>query len=74
MTRITSRGQAFVHASDIQLLNREAVDRILDWRPDTVLTAGPPMYLKRLDGVAKRFSDSSCAAPYGPLPGGRGMM
>ena len=53
MTRIRSRGQAFVHASDIQLLNDEAVDRILDWRPDTVLAAGPPMYLKRLDAAAR---------------------
>ncbi len=53
MTRIESRGQAFVHASDIQLLNDGAVDRILDWRPDTVLAAGPPLYLERLDGAAR---------------------
>lgn len=53
MTRIASRGQAFVHASDIQLLNDEAVDRILDWRPDTVLAAGPPLYLERLDAAAR---------------------
>ena len=53
MTRIQSRGQAFVHSSDIQLLNDEAVDRILDWRPDTVFAAGPPLYLDRLDAPAR---------------------
>lgn len=49
MTRVQSRSQAFVHASDIQLLNDQAVDRIIDWRPNTVLAAGPPLYLERLD-------------------------
>ena len=53
MTRIENRGQTFVHASDIQLLNDVAVDRILAWRPDTVLAAGPPLYLQRLDAAAR---------------------
>jgi predicted metallo-beta-lactamase superfamily hydrolase len=35
----------FVHASDIQMLNDEAVETILAWRPDIVLAAGPPIYL-----------------------------
>lgn len=45
MTKIEEDGFVFVHASDIQLLNRESVDRILDWSPDLVLAGGPPLYL-----------------------------
>lgn len=48
MTRIRSSDAVFVHASDIQLLDEEAVSRILDWRPNVVLAAGPPLYLERL--------------------------
>jgi len=47
MTRIESE-RVFVHASDIQLLNEEAVLQILDWRPDVALVGGPPLYLSRL--------------------------
>ncbi len=35
----------FVHASDIQLLNDEAVLQIIKWKPDIVFTSGPPLYL-----------------------------
>ena len=42
----------FVHASDIQLLNNEAVIQILEWRPDIALVGGPPLYLSH------RFSRS----------------
>ena len=45
MTRIEENGEVFVHASDIQLLNDEAVTKILEWHPDVVLAAGPPLYL-----------------------------
>lgn len=48
MTRIDMGKRVFVHASDIQLLNAEAVDKILQWQPDIVLAAGPPLYLERL--------------------------
>jgi len=48
MTRIEDEGTAFVHASDIQLLDGEAVSLILDWRPDIVLVGGPPLYLSWL--------------------------
>ncbi|MBT8508602.1 hypothetical protein AZH53_09315 [Methanomicrobiaceae archaeon CYW5] len=48
MTCIRDGAGTFVHASDIQMLNREAVDIILGWQPDTVLAAGPPLYLRRL--------------------------
>lgn len=53
MTRIENHGRIFVHASDIQLLDNSAVDRIIAWRPTTVLAAGPPLYLGRL-GAAER--------------------
>ncbi|MGD8619616.1 MAG: hypothetical protein PVH54_10585 [Gammaproteobacteria bacterium] len=49
MTRIEADGRVFVHASDIQLLDDATVDRIIDWRPDIMLAAGPPLYLDRLN-------------------------
>jgi uncharacterized protein len=48
MTRIAEGGQVFVHASDLQLLDAEAVSAVIDWSPDTVLVSGPPVYLKHL--------------------------
>ncbi len=48
MTKIADAGQVFVHASDIQLLDRNAVLQILDWHPDIVLASGPPLYLPQL--------------------------
>ncbi len=48
MTRIQCGDEVFVHASDIQLLDSSAIDRILSYRPSTVLTAGPPLYLRSL--------------------------
>jgi len=48
MTRIEMGGQVFVHASDIQLLDGPTVDRVIDFRPNIVLAAGPPLYLDRL--------------------------
>lgn len=48
MTRIDIGGTAFVHASDIQLLDAQTVDTIIQWRPDIVLAAGPPLYLEQL--------------------------
>ena len=41
----------FVHASDIQLLNDDAVFQIISWKPDIVLTGGPPFYLSNLPKV-----------------------
>ena len=54
MTRIEDAGRVFVHASDIQLLNRKAITQILHWRPDIVLASGPPLYLKRLSAGQRR--------------------
>jgi len=45
MTCIKDEDDTFVHASDIQLLNDEAISQILNWQPTIVLTAGPPIYL-----------------------------
>ena len=48
MTRIALDRRVFVHASDIQLLDGPTVDRVIEWRPDILLAAGPPLYLQRL--------------------------
>jgi len=47
MTRIED-DSTFVHASDIQLLNDEAISQIVSWWPDIVLLSGPPLYLHKL--------------------------
>ncbi len=48
MTCIKDQSLTFVHASDIQMLNREAVGIIRAWEPDVVIASGPPLYLLRL--------------------------
>ena len=48
MTRIEEEGEVFVHASDIQMLNNEAIKQILAWQPNIVLASGPPIYLPSL--------------------------
>jgi len=48
MTRIQDDTTTFVHASDIQLLDREPIDLIRFWHPNTVMASGPPLYLNRL--------------------------
>jgi hypothetical protein len=53
MTRVAMQGQVFVHASDIQLFDDATVDIILDWEPDIVFTAGPPLYIQTLDDLMK---------------------
>ena len=54
MTRIDTGTEIFVHTADIQLLDREAVDRILQWQPDVVFTDGPPLYLGSLSGAQRK--------------------
>ncbi|NWG87176.1 MAG: hypothetical protein HXY26_06645 [Hydrogenophilaceae bacterium] len=49
LTRVDLGGRVFVHASDIQLLDDATIDCILDWEPDWVLAAGPPLYHRGLD-------------------------
>lgn len=48
MTRIEDEDGVFVHASDIQLLDRKAILCIVQWEPDLVLASGPPLYLSHL--------------------------
>jgi len=48
MTRIEEDGEVFVHASDIQMLNDEAIGKIIAWQPNIVLVSGPPIYLPSL--------------------------
>jgi predicted metallo-beta-lactamase superfamily hydrolase len=53
MTRVEMGDQVFVHASDIQLLDDTTVDKVIDWQPDVVLAAGPPLYLDRLSKAGR---------------------
>lgn len=48
MTRIKIGKRIFVHASDIQLLHDPTIDQVIDWQPDIILAAGPPLYLDQL--------------------------
>ncbi len=48
MTRVEDNGDVFVHASDIQMLNDEAIGKIIAWQPHVVLVSGPPIYLPSL--------------------------
>ena len=54
MTRIEDDETVFVQASDIQLLDPEAVAKILDWAPDIALVGGPPLYLRDFLGPRRR--------------------
>jgi predicted metallo-beta-lactamase superfamily hydrolase len=45
MTRICEGDEVFVHCSDIQLLDRETVLKVLAWEPTIVFASGPPLYL-----------------------------
>jgi predicted metallo-beta-lactamase superfamily hydrolase len=45
MTRICEGDEVFVHSSDIQLLDRETVLKVLAWEPTIVFASGPPLYL-----------------------------
>lgn len=48
MTRIEMGKRIFAHASDIQLLDDRTIDQVIDWRPDIVIAAGPPLHLDQL--------------------------
>ena len=55
MTRVANEDTVFVHASDIQLLDGQAVSQILDWQPDIALVGGPPLYLTRFMNQQRRW-------------------
>ncbi|RXA14702.1 hypothetical protein EQO05_15140 [Methanosarcina sp. MSH10X1] len=60
MTRIREGDEVFVHSSDIQLLNREAVLKILAWEPTIVFASGPPLYLSyRVPEAGKEASENA---------------
>lgn len=45
----------FLHASDIQLVEEDAVERILDLSPRTLVAGGPPIYLQKMgEGLKER--------------------
>jgi len=54
MTRLEGENTVFVHASDIQLLDSDAISLILAWRPDIVLVGGPPLYLPWLSSKRRK--------------------
>jgi predicted metallo-beta-lactamase superfamily hydrolase len=54
MTRIDMGDSVFVHASDIQLLDNAAVEKILKWQPDIVFASGPPLYLRSLNATLRK--------------------
>jgi len=44
--------QVFVHASNILRLDQQAVEKIIEWQPDIVLSDGPPLSLDCLSHSA----------------------
>jgi uncharacterized protein len=60
MTRIYEEDEVFVHASDIQLLDREAILEVLAWKPTIVFASGPPLYLsQRVPEVRKEALENA---------------
>jgi predicted metallo-beta-lactamase superfamily hydrolase len=45
MVKLTANNTTFVHGSDIQLLNHQAIEIICNWKPDIAFIAGPPLYI-----------------------------
>lgn len=56
MTRISEGDELFVHSSDIQLLDREAVLKVLAWEPTIVFASGPPLYLSHHVPEAPKYA------------------
>lgn len=48
MVRIAEGDEAFVYASDMQMIDDAAVATIYAWAPSTLLVSGPPLYLRDL--------------------------
>ncbi|WP_292391853.1 MBL fold metallo-hydrolase [Methanosarcina sp. UBA5] len=60
MTRICEGDEVFVHSSDIQLLDREVVLKVLAWEPTIVFASGPPLYLShRVPEAGKEASENA---------------
>ena len=57
MTAIHDK-KTFVHASDIQLLNKDALNELIRFDPDIVFASGPPTYLRKINtNYAIKFVD-----------------
>ena len=60
MTRICEGDEVFVHSSDIQLLDREAVLKVIAWKPKIVFASGPPLYLShRIPEIGKEAFENA---------------
>jgi uncharacterized protein len=60
MTRICEEDEVFVCTSDIQLLDREAVLKVLAWKPTIVFASGPPLYLShRIPEIGKEAFENA---------------
>ncbi len=59
MTRITDGKDSFIHASDIQLLNEEAVAIIFGWHPTIIFVSGPPLYLPQISEEERRIAHNN---------------
>ncbi len=60
MTRICEGDEIFVHGSDIQLLDRQAVLEIIAWKPTIVFVSGPPLYLShRIPEIKKEAFENA---------------
>jgi predicted metallo-beta-lactamase superfamily hydrolase len=60
MTRICEADEVFVCGSDIQLLDRETILKILAWKPTIVFASGPPLYLShRIPEVRKEAFENA---------------
>jgi len=60
MTRICEGDEVFVYGSDIQLLDRETVLKVLAWEPTIVFASGPPLYLShRVPEAGKEASENA---------------
>ncbi len=60
MTKIIQEEFVFVHASDIQFLSVETIEKIIEYKPNLVLASGPPIYLEsfeknKLDSALKNI-------------------
>jgi len=54
MTRFEEDGLVFLHASDVQLIHGETIEKIIAMTPNIVLSSGPPLYLSLLSETQRR--------------------
>ncbi len=54
MTRFEEDGLVFLHASDVQLIHEDTIEKIIEMTPDIVLSSGPPLYLSLLSETQRK--------------------